>query len=99
MGKTTFQFSCVTAPDLGVLRFIIEHARPIKRQAFTRNVDSLSRQEVERDLGYATPAFPRDGLRMADDWHVGYHRSRLPDRRPVYYLVWSAFEYVFYADA
>ena len=96
--KPIYRFSCANAPDLSVLRFIIEHARPIKRRAFTRNVDSLSRQNVECDLGYSTPAFPKDGLRMSDDYHVGYHRSRLPDGRPVYYLVWSAFEFVFCGD-
>lgn len=38
------------------------------------------------------------GLTMAGDWSVSYHRSRLHGRA-VYYLRWSAIEYVFVPSA
>lgn len=64
----------------------------ITRRTFLRHVNRQNLQELEADLGYA--AHPSQGLTMAADWSVSYHRSKLHGKT-VYYFCYSSIEYVF----
>jgi len=76
----------------GGLRDMIDQATDITRDAFLRHVSLEELREIEQQLGYA--AHPSQGLTMAGDWHVSYHRSKLHGKT-VYYFCWSSIEYVF----
>ncbi len=78
--------------DVPALSAMIDEAEGITRGTFLRHVDRDDLRRVEAELGYE--AHPSRGLTMAGDWSVSYHRSRLHGR-VVYYLRWSAIEYVF----
>ena len=60
-------------------------ASPSTLAEFRKVVDTT---DFEREAGYDAD-FPLDG-----DWHVEYCRSVMPDGREAFYLVWSAFEYI-----
>jgi len=77
----------------GGLCDMIDACRSITRKTFLRHVDTNSRAEVERALGYA-PHDPGAVLTMKRDFHVSYHRSKLHGRT-VYLFKHSAIEYVF----
>ena len=96
--KHHYYTNCVNWPradvhKAGGLCDMIASATPITRRTFLRNVDRASLADVERALGYA-PHDPGAVLRMANDHHVSYHRSRLHGRR-CYFFKHSAIEYVF----
>ncbi len=76
----------------GGLCDMIDAATVISRKTFLKHVDRESIQEIEKSLGYTLNA--RQGLTMAGDYHVSFHRSKLHGRR-VYYFRHSAIEYVF----
>jgi hypothetical protein len=76
----------------GGLCDMIDRATDITRRTFLGHVERESLSDVETQLGYAQ--HPSQGLTMAGDWHVSYHRSKLHGRR-VYYFRHSAIEYVF----
>lgn len=75
----------------GLIEMIVSEKR-ITRASFLRNVDRDSLRRIESSLGYRS--HPHDGLTMAGDRHVTYHRSKLHGKR-VYYFRHSAIEYVF----
>lgn len=85
-----FYSDCVDWPaaDVGRLRVLIDRGVPITRATLLRHVDRTALAALERRLGYA--AHPRQGLTMAGDWHVGYHRHR-----GIYWFSWSRIEHVF----
>lgn len=64
----------------------------VSRKTFLKHVDKEQLQDLEQTLGY--DRHPKQGLTMAGDWHVSYHRSKLNGQR-VYFFVHSAIEYVF----
>jgi hypothetical protein len=91
MRKMTFVTNCVNSTAAAISP-MVDGARDITRKTFLAHVDTVSRQEIETALGYALNA--RQGLTMAGDYHVSYHRSIFRGR-PCYFFRWSAIEYVF----
>ena len=92
-----FLCSCVDWPpnDIdteGGLSDMIQDARDITRRTFLLHVDRDELRNVEQSLSYSE--HPSQGMTMAGDWHVSYHRSKLHGRT-VYYFRHSAIEYVF----
>lgn len=87
---------CVNVGRAGVhaLETMIAESREITRRTFLRHAHSGDLRELEAALGYAR--HPRQGLTMAADWYVSYHRSRWKGR-PCVYLVHSRIEYIFAA--
>lgn len=93
MSKYQFYHSCVNWPgDVDELRACIDAAKEITRETFKRKVDRKQREELEASLGYVK--HKSRGLTIADDWHVKYFRSKL-EGEWVYYLRYSAIEYIF----
>jgi len=78
--------------DLQSLHDMIDSAITISRQTFRKHVDHDDLRLVERQLGY--DEHPKQGLTMAGDNYVSYHRSTLKGQR-VYYFRQSAIEHVF----
>ena len=76
----------------GGLSDMIDSGLDIGRQTFLKHVSRGSLRDVERNLGYE--AHPKQGLTMAADWHVSYHRGKLHGET-VYFFKHSAIEYVF----
>jgi hypothetical protein len=76
--------------DVADLQAMTERGRPVGYATFARHVP---RADLVRVLPFYTWA-GRGGLRLANDWHVGYYRSTFRGA-PVYYLVHSAIEYIF----
>lgn len=76
----------------GGLVDMIDEAITISRRTFLRHVNRDDLTEIEQGTGYSINR--KDGMIMADDYHVRYCRSKWHGSR-VYYLVHSAVEYVF----
>lgn len=76
----------------GGLSDMISQNLMVSRRTLIRNVGLELVRELERDLGY--DAHHSQGLTMAADWHVSYHRSVLHGQH-VYYVLWSGIEHVF----
>ena len=97
MGTYRFYRDCVSWPERaekpGGLSDMIDDAIDISRKTFLQHVDKLDLNYLEvASMGYAE--HHKQGLTMAGDWHVTYHRSKLHGKR-VYYFRHSAIEYVF----
>lgn len=97
MSKYLYYRCCVDWPkhdvrSEGGLCTMIDNAIDISRKTFLQHVDRDALSEVEARLGYEK--HPSQGLTMAGDYHVSYHRSKLHGSR-VYYFNWSGIEYVF----
>ena len=95
--KHKFYRSCVDWPYLDVqatggLDDMTASCIDITRRTFLQHVDREDLRQVESGVGGA--AHPKQGLTVAGDWHVSYHRSKLHGRR-VYYMIHSSTEYVF----
>ena len=95
--KYTFYSNCVDWPrgDVnreGGLRDMIDDAIDITRRTFLKYVDPAEIADIEQNLGYAR--HPSQGLTMAGDCHVTYHRSKLHGKR-CYFFCHSAIEHVF----
>lgn len=90
--RLPFYCSCVDwdEKDVATLNYLNTHEETIERLVFQLHVQSEARDELEAQLGYVTGRGPRPGLRMKHDPHVSYHRCA-----GVYFLRWSAIEYVF----
>ena len=78
--------------DIDGLTDMIDNNLDISRKTFLKHIDKEEMQAVEDDLGYAQ--HPSQGLTMAGDYHVSYHRSKLHGKR-CYYFRHSSIEYVF----
>jgi hypothetical protein len=76
----------------GGLSDLIEHSISITRSTFLKHVNAKELQEIAENLGYSR--HPSQGLTMAGDWHISYHRSKHHGER-AYYFAWSGIEYVF----
>jgi hypothetical protein len=89
-----FYSQCVSWPksDIQGLIALVDRAITISRQTFLKHVHSHDLREIERLLGYVE--HPSQGLTMAGDGYVTYHRSKLHGET-VYYFCHSAIEYVF----
>jgi len=86
--------NCVNWPrrDVGNLSDMIDGDLQISRSTFLKHVDRNILAGLEKQLGYMR--HHRQGLTMAADWAVSYHRSTLHGKR-VYYFCQSCIEYVF----
>ena len=76
-------------PDIEAMT---EAAIDITRRTFLQHVDQSELADIAEHLGYCW--HPSQGLTMAADWAVSYHRSKYQGRR-CYYFCWSAIEHVF----
>lgn len=85
-----YQYCCVSPNSLKELKYIIDNNSDVTYNTFIKHVDKDDMNLLKKDLGYN-----RD-LTLKNDWHVSYHKSKLPDGRPVYFLCHSAIEYIFY---
>lgn len=97
MSKLTYHNNCVGWPKHDVhaeggLCEMIDRAIDITRNTFLKHVNREGLQNLEESLGY--DKHPKQGLTMAGDFHVSYHRSKLHGET-VYFLKHSAIEYVF----
>lgn len=97
MAEYYFFRTCVDWPrydvnEEGGLCDMIHGSIDITRRTFMAHASHRDLYELERQLGYAE--WPAQGLMMASDWMVTYHRSTLHGRR-VYYFCHSGIEHVF----
>jgi len=76
----------------GGLCDMVDNSIDISRRTFLKHIDKESLEPLEDALGYSR--HHKQGLVMANDWAVSYHRSVLHGQR-VYYFKHSAIEYVF----
>ena len=95
--KYTYYSNCVGWDSKDVfaengLSDMIDNAIDISRKTFLKHVDNYDLLALEDGMGYA--GHPKQGMTMAGDYHVSYHRSKLHGKR-VYYFRHSAIEYVF----
>jgi len=92
----SYYSNCVSWPEDalvdGGLSDMIDNAIDINRRTFRQYVDDSELADIEESLGYCW--HPSQGLTMAGDYHVSYHRSKLHGKR-VYYFRYSAIEFVF----
>jgi hypothetical protein len=86
-----YQINCVCVADGELIHHMMDNSTEITYRTFRKNVDKDNFLEVERNLGYDR------NLRMLNDWHVRYYKSKIKGH-PVYYFVWSAIEYIFTKD-
>ena len=97
MSGLKYHNNCVNWPAQDVhagggLGDMIDSSLDVSRKTFLQHVDRESLHNLEETLGYEK--HPKQGLTMAGDLHVSYHRSKLHGET-VYYLKHSAIEYVF----
>ena len=96
MSSYQYYASCVTWPEDpyadGGLIDMIDGSIQVARRTLLRAVGEDNLRELEASLGYAR--WWRQGMTMAQDHHVTYHRSKLYEER-VYYVKHSAIEHVF----
>ena len=97
MNDFVFYATCVDWPknDLdtpGGLIDLIDQRRQITRDTLLMHVHPSALRVLEASLGYAVGKM--DGLKMKDDWHVEYFKSKLHGEI-VYGFRHSAIEYVF----
>ena len=78
--------------DVQALSDMIDDSIQITRRTFLKHVNRVDLLGISDNLGYCW--HHSQGLTMAADWHVSYHRSKLHGKR-VYYFTHSAIEYVF----
>lgn len=100
MNRLEYLNNCVNWPSHDVhkpggLCDMIDSALQITRETFVKHVNKDSLVSLEASLGYATGSAKRNrDMKMKDDFHVRYFRSKLHGQR-VYYINHSAIEYVF----
>lgn len=76
----------------GGLSDMIDNATDVSRKIFLKHIDLKEIETMAENMGYA--AHYKNGLTMAGDYAISYHRSKLHGKR-VYYFRHSAIEYVF----
>jgi hypothetical protein len=89
-----FYSNCVTWPRayVGELMDMVDNARDITRRTFLRNVGYENVKPLE--LATYHELHWKQGMTMASNWSVTYHKSKLCGRT-VYYFCYSSIEYVF----
>ena len=92
--KCRYFGDCVGWPrgKVDALSEMVDNARDITRRTFLRHVCRDELESMESYLGYSNNR--KDGMTMASDWHVSYHKSKL-NGFTVYYFRHSSIEYVF----
>ena len=86
--------NCVSWPKnkVNALLEMVDNAIEISRKTFIKHVSYDDLMELGRGLGYSD--HHKQGLTMAQDWYISYHRGKLEGQR-VYFLKHSCIEYVF----
>lgn len=97
MERLPYYCNCVSWPKQDVdaeggLCDMIDRSIEITRRTFLKHVDRVQLLDLELSLSYTKHW--TQGLTMASDWSVSYHRSKLHGKT-VYYFRQSAIEYVF----
>ena len=89
-----FFSNCVDWPRDKVqdLQSMIDAKKDITRKTFLRHVDKEELREIEHSLHYSNHY--RQGMTMAQDYHVTYHTSICAGKR-VYFFRHSCIEFVF----
>lgn len=87
-----FVTNCINSTSEAISPMVDAARDIISRRTFLKHVDRDDLRQVERECGYDT--HPKQGLTMAGDYHVSYHRSEFRGKR-CYYFRWSAIEFVF----
>jgi hypothetical protein len=91
MARLKFTGTCVELNGRDIMA-MTDNELDITRRTFLKHVDREQLARLERNLGYV--AHHLQGLTIAADWHVSYHRSKYRGRR-AYYFKWSGIEHVF----
>ncbi len=91
MPNMRFVTSCVNSTAAAITP-MVDQERGITRSTFLKYVDRDNLRDVESQLGYSV--HPSQGLTMAGDYHVSYHKSRFRGK-PCVYFRWSCIEHVF----
>lgn len=84
-----YRTNCIHANGDDVHK-MVDQARPISLQTFRKYAEGL--EEIEQSLGYDTGS-QRGGLRLSNDWAVGFYRSRYRNQ-PCVFMQHSAIEYI-----
>lgn len=89
-----FYSDCINWPrhDVQALSDMADEALDITRKTFLKHIDTSELAQMADNLGY--DQHHTQGLTMAADYHVSYHRSTLNGKR-CYYFCHSAIEHVF----
>lgn len=90
MSARHYQYCCVSPRSGEELEHIVDHERAITWRTLRENVDAQDLQRLCAQFGYDRH------LHISQDWAVSFHKSRLPDGTPVYYICQSCIEYIFY---
>ncbi len=96
MPKAHYHTNCCLCTDAEPLREMISIARDVTLATIRRNIDRDSLRDWESGMGYDVSG-ERGGLRLKDDWHVSYHKSRFEGRN-CYYIVHSRVEHIFLVE-
>lgn len=91
-GSWRFETNCIGS-DSESIQNMVDAARPVTYETMLRTVGRPF-VELQGELGYDIDGKRDTGLRMKNDWHVGYFKS-VYRGRPCYYFVWSAIEHIF----
>jgi len=91
MERLNYRYNCTSPKSLSELEYIIEHERQITYKTFRSKIDTEDFNYIKSMLGY-----DNSPIKLKDDWAVSYHKSKLPNGEPVYYLQHSMIEYIFY---
>ena len=94
MNRMRYLTNCVEVgmSELEHLQAMQDEGREVTLATGRRHCDPADFRAFERRMGYDTGG-ERGGLRLKDDWHVGYFKSTWKGR-PCYYIVHSAIEHI-----
>jgi hypothetical protein len=70
---------------------MVEASKPVGYTTFSKHADF---ENLLDQMGYAPKGSRNQGLRIANDYHVAYFKSRFKGR-PCYFMVHSGIEYIF----
>lgn len=82
---------CVELPGRAITN-MRDSATAVTRRTFLKHVNRDSLGSLSLTLGYSL--HPKQGLTMAGDWHVSYHRGKFRGKNCCF-LVWSGIEHIF----
>jgi len=85
-----YRYNCVSPKSTKELQYIIDNAREIKNSTFKKKIGNVNYQALEVELHY------NNELKLKDDWHVEYFKSKTPNGKEVAYIRHSAIEYIYY---
>ena len=87
-----YRICCVDSTAEKIDAMVVQ-AREITYKTARQSIGGATLDEWAQGMSYDT-GNERGGLRLKNDWHVGYHRSRY-EAKPCVYIYHSAIEYIF----